>query len=149
MTELSAQDRRLATILTYAGILPPWLLLALAQVTDVGGLPLAALGYGAVIASFVAGIQWSTFLHTGGRTPVNLLLVSNAGALAAWAMVLVSVWSMPLGFAGLAAVLGALLYVDERCFAAGVLPAWFRPLRRHATIGLGLGMLAWAVLGSA
>lgn len=147
MTDLSSSHRRLATALTYAGILPPWLALGIEKITDLGWLPLAALSYGAVIASFVSGIQWSTFLHTGGRTPVNLLLVSNVGALAAWAMVLISIWSMPLGFAGLALVLGALLYVDERCFAAGVLPDWFRPLRRHATIGLGLGMLVWAVLG--
>lgn len=145
MNELSARDRRLATLLTYAGILPPWLLLALAQVTELGGLALAALGYGAVIASFVAGIQWSTFLHSGGQTPLNLLLVSNLGALAAWGCVMVSLWSMPIGFVGLALVLAALLVVDERSFAARVLPDWFRPLRRHATLGLGLGMLVWAI----
>jgi len=147
MDEMNPFHRRLAMWLTYAGILPPWLALAIAQVTDVPWLGFVALIYGAVIASFVCGMQWSTYLHSGSGTPVNLLITSNAGALIAWVLVVASLWSNPLAFAGLALLLLALLYIDRRSFAAGVLPSWFWPLRRNATIGLGAGLFAWALLG--
>ena len=147
MPDLSAAQRQLATALTYAGILPPWLALGLRQVASVYWLDLAALTYGVVIASFICGMHWATFMYRTAPAAGYLLATSNVGALLAWALVLVSIWSMPVGFVGVVGVLALLLAIDRQLLAAGAIDRWFWTLLRNATIGLGAGLLAWAVLG--
>jgi uncharacterized protein DUF3429 len=139
---------RFARYLAYAGILPPWLLLALHLTFAPAWAAFASLAYGAIIASFVCGMHWGIYLRPAAPVPVNLLLTSNAGALAAWAMVLVSVLSVPVAGVGLALVLALLLLVDRRLLTAGVLQPWFWPVRRNASIGLGLGLILWSLLAS-
>lgn len=137
---------RLARGLTYAGILPVWLALLLHLTVQLPSAGLAALLYGAVIASFVCGMHWGQFIEARQPVPVNLLITSNIGALAAWVLALLSLWSFPLAFIGLAVVLGALLLVDRRLLSARLIAPWFWTLRRNASLGLGAGLLVWSVL---
>ena len=55
---MSHDNQRLAGVLTLAGIAPIWGLLVLRLWLDSAPLGLIALGYGAVIASFVCGMHW-------------------------------------------------------------------------------------------
>lgn len=147
MKDLNPFQHRQAMRLTYAGILPPWIALGLEQVGSFYWLDLAVLTYGVVIASFICGMHWATFMHRTAPAGGYLLLTSNAGALLAWALVLASIWSMPFGFVGLVGVLALLLGIDRQLLAAGAIAPWFWTLRRNATIGLGAGLLAWALVG--
>jgi hypothetical protein len=146
MRDLNPFQQRQAQRLTYAGILPPWIALGVGQVISVAWLGHAALTYGAVIASFICGMHWATFTHGTAPADGRLLLTSNAGALAAWAMVLLAIWSMPLALVGLVGVLAALLFLDRQLLAEGTIAPWFFALRRNATIGLGASLLVWAAL---
>jgi hypothetical protein len=137
---------RIAALLTHAGILPPWLLLAVHVLMPLEGLHLAALTYGAIITSFVCGMDWGMFTRSDERMTVNLLVTSNVGALLAWAAVLLSAWWVPAAFIGLALILGALLALDWRLLKSGNTEPWFWAIRRNATIGLGASLLLWAVL---
>lgn len=139
-------QRRLARYLTYSGILPPWLALALHFGLGWQPAGFAALTYGAIIASFLCGMHWGLFLQLPKPVPINLLLTSNAGALAAWAMLLLSLWSAPLAFVGLAMVLAVLLFIDRRLLSLGVIKPWFWTIRRNASIGLGAGLIVWSLL---
>lgn len=143
---MTAADRLLATRLTYAGILPPWLGLALTPLLGVPQVGFGVLIYGAVIASFVCGMHWGVQMNVQGPLPVQLLLTSNIGALLAWVLVLASIWSMPLALVGLALVLASLLVIDRRLISAKVIEPWFWVLRRNASIGLGIGLLTWSVI---
>jgi len=147
MKNLNPFQHRQAMRLTYAGILPPWIALGLEQVGSLYWLDLAVLTYGAVIASFICGMHWATFMYKTAPDGSHLLLTSNAGALAAWALVPVSILSMPLALVLMVGVLALLLAIDRQLLAAGAIEPWFWTLRRNATIGLGAGLLAWAVLG--
>lgn len=147
MKNLNPFQHRQAMRLTYAGILPPWIALGLEQVASLYWLDLAVLTYGAVIASFICGMHWSTFMYKTAPAGSHLLLTSNAGALAAWALVPVSILSMPLALVLMVGLLALLLVIDRQLLAAGAIEPWFWTLRRNATIGLGAGLLAWAVLG--
>lgn len=141
---MTAADRLLATRLTYAGILPPWLGLGLAPYIGFPQAGFGAMTYSAVIASFVCGMHWGVHMHAQGRLPVQLLLTSNIGALLAWALVLASIWSMPLAFIGLTLVLAGLLVIDRRLLSANLIEPWFWMLRRNASFGLGAGLLIWS-----
>lgn len=138
---------RLARALTYGGILPPWLGLVLhLTVAAPAWAGFAVAAYGAVIASFVCGMHWGIALRPVATIPVNLLLTSNAGALAAWLLVLVALWSIPFACIGLVVVLGLLLLIDHRLLGAAVLQPWFWTVRRNASLGLGAGLLLWSIV---
>lgn len=137
---------RLAQTLTHAGILPPWLALAVHLTLAPPGAASAALGYAAIIASFVGGVHWGVFLRPAVPMPVNLLITSNVAALAAWGLLLISAWSFPAAALGLALVVALLLAVDRRLLAAGAIDPWFWTIRRNASIGLGAALVAWSVL---
>lgn len=139
-------QRRLAQYLTYCGILPPWLALGLHFGLGWQPASFAALTYGAVIASFLCGMHWGLFMQLHKPISINLLLTSNAGALAAWAMLLVSLWSPALAFVGLAMVLAVLLFIDRKLLSQGVIEPWFWTIRRNASIGLGAGLIVWSLL---
>ena len=136
----------LARILAYGGILPPWLALILHVSTGLPWAGFAALTYGAVIASFVCGMHWGMAMRPSQRMPINLLITSNVGALAAWAMLLGSMWSTNLAFLGLAIVLGVLLLVDRKLLSATTIEPWLWSVRCIASIGLGAGLVFWSLL---
>ena len=136
----------LARLLTCAGILPPWLALILHVSTGLPGTGFAALTYGAVIASFVCGMHWGLAMQPRQPMPINLLITSNVGALAAWAMLLASIWSIDLAFLGLAIVLGVLLLIDRKLLSATIIEPWFWSVRCIASTGLGAGLIFWSIL---
>ena len=140
-------QKRLARYLAYAGVLPPWLGLALHIAFPHAWAGFATAAYAAIIVSFVCGMHWGVYLSSPVRTPINLLLTSNAGALFAWAMALASFWSVPLACIGLAVALALLLVVDRRMMLLAVLEPWFWTLRSNASIGLGTGLLVWSIVG--
>ena len=98
-----------------------------------------------MIASFVCGVHWGLFMARYRVMPFNLLVTSNVGALAAWAMLLLGQVSLPTGFVGLALVLAGLLALDWRLVQRGGIAPWFWRLRWMATAGLGLGLLVWGI----
>lgn len=136
----------LARLLTYAGILPPWLALIVHLFTGLPWAGFAALTYGAVIASFVCGMHWGLAMQQRQPMPVNLLITSNVGALAAWAMLLATMRSTHLAFLGLAIVLGVLLLIDRKLLSAAVIEPWFWSVRCIASIGLGAALIFWSIL---
>ena len=139
-------QKRLVRYLAYAGALPPWLGLALHIAAPHAWAGFAAVAYAAIIVSFVCGMHWGVYLCSSVPIPINLLLTSNAGALFAWAMVLASIWSVPLACIGLAIALGLLLAVDRRLLLAAVLEPWFWTVRRNVSIGLGASLVMWSIL---
>ena len=143
---MTRSSQVIARWLSYAGVLPPWGALALSGLLPNGWAAFAALSYGAVIASFVCGMHWSAYMTARVPLPTNLLITSNIGALAAWALVLVSFWSINLAFMGLVAVLAGLLFIDRQLLGAGAIDAWFWSVRRNASLGLGAGLLVWGLL---
>lgn len=139
-------QKRLACYLAYAGVLPPWLGLALHVAAPHASAGFAIVAYAAIIVSFVCGMHWGVYLSAPVTAPINLLLTSNAGALFAWAMVPASFWSVPLACIGLAIALALLLIVDRRLMLATVLEPWFWRVRRNASIGLGAGLVVWSLV---
>lgn len=143
---MTPNNQRLASVLTLAGIAPIWLLLAARLWLGEPTLALMALGYGAVIASFVCGLHWGQFMGQSETVPVNLLVTSNVGALLAWALLgFGQVWFAGAAF-GLALLLAGLLLIDGLRRQRGLIEAWFWRLRWLASMGLGLGLMAWGIL---
>lgn len=143
---MTPSNIRLAQILTHAGILPPFLALAAHLTLAPAWAGAAALSYAAIIVSFVGGVHWGVFLRPSVPVPINLLVTSNAAALAAWALLLVSLWSVPAAALGLSLVLALLLAVDRRLLAAGAIEPWFWTVRRNASLGLGAALVLWSML---
>lgn len=143
-------DARLMRLLTYSGALP----FAALTLCVILGWPAgdaarqaivdALTGYGAVIASFMAGIFWGLRLSRDDLPlRVDLLFVSNALALAAWAGLLIPVPRLSLVL--LALVFVGLYAVDGRLAAAGIHPAWYGQLRARIT-AIVVGLLVVAAL---
>lgn len=137
----------LAALLTYAGTLPFIACAALAWLdasariaglapadTTLASITLAdiAVTYGAVIASFIAGTHWAARVYRPEVSALPTLVMSNVFALLAWLALLLPqrVWGLVL----LIACFAGLLAVDAGLRRGGVLPAWFWPLRRNATL---------------
>jgi hypothetical protein len=83
-----AQSSVLLRNLPYAGALPfvgcaMLQLFGLREVALLGDLKTVASAYGLTIVSFTAGVHWGQHLE-GRRANPNLLVASNAVALAAW-----------------------------------------------------------------
>ncbi|MDX6751716.1 DUF3429 domain-containing protein [Geminicoccaceae bacterium 1502E] len=85
--------------------------------------------YGAVILSFMGGVQWGLAMAAGSG-PARYV-ASVVPALAGWAAVHLSSDGGKLLLA--AAFLGLMLH-DQRTAAAGEAPAWYPRLRRPLTI---------------
>ena len=90
----------------------------------------ALLGYGAMILSFLGGIQWGLAIAprggTGEQPRTASLIVSVVPSLAGWAALLAA------GTAGLlilAVSVAAMLWVDLRATRRGAAPAWYPKLR--------------------
>lgn len=147
MVEAAPRFLSLAQVLVYSGSLPFLACALLAWAGPIAGAPdvdpvAVAIGYGAVIASFIAGIHWAVHLFAGARGGDNLLIASNIVALIAWAALLIGgAWGLAL----LIACFAALFALDHRLHRRGVWPAWFFRLRRNITaivIGALLATLA-------
>jgi hypothetical protein len=141
MFQIDARKTWLVKLLTYGGTLPLLLCMMAAfmplRVVD----PVrVALCYGAVIASFLCGIHWALYLLLGDRCGRNLLLYSNAIALAAWSALLITPQWVSLCLLGLCFL--TVLKLDKGLVACDVYPAWYGTLRRNATIIVMLTLFA-------
>lgn len=150
IVEASPRFLRLAQGLVYSGSLPFLACALLAWAGPIAGVPsvdpvAVAIGYGAVIASFIAGIHWAVHLFAGARGGDNLLVASNVVALVAWGALLIGgAWGLAL----LVACFAALFALDRRLHRRGVWPTWFFRLRRNITaivIGALLATLATTI----
>ena len=132
------KKERLAQLLTYAGTIP---FLASAvigwQSPDMWGLDYnqIILTYGAVIASFIAGIHWGVYLFREPR--INLFIHSNFVALLAWFAVLTA---LP-GSAGILMLCFLyLLFIDKQLSNVGFLEPWYIRMRIVATLIVTLAL---------
>ena len=109
----------LAQCLTYAGVLP-FLGAAIMPAVKSNFLGLnydsVILTYGAVIASFVAGIHWGIYLFKDA--PLNLFIHSNVVALLAWCAVMVA---HPANTVILLICFLYLIVIDRQLWKAGVI----------------------------
>lgn len=88
--------------------------------------------YGAVILSFLGGVQWGFALHAKeGEGGPGRLLWSVLPSLAAWGAVMLDPLSGPLVLAG--GLFLAWLY-EQRPLLRARLPAWYRATRHGLTL---------------
>lgn len=121
------RKQTLAKLLSYCGILP-FLAAALVPIIQAGFLGLdythIILTYGAVIASFIAGIHWGLYLFKD--SPVNLFVHSNIIALLAW-------FAVAASFSGSVAILIFcfiyLLVIDKKLLNANIIESWYMHMR--------------------
>jgi hypothetical protein len=137
-------EQKSACLLGYSGLIPFFVLACVAVVSDGEAAQQSAralLLYAAIILSFMGGVVWGRGL-AGMRDEglVASLVISVIPALVAWA-------GAVLGGSGGAALcclgLVGLLVHDLRTKA---LPAWFRRLRLHLTVGAVLATGSLIVL---
>lgn len=128
-----------AAVLGLAGVVP----FAAAAIASFGAGPLGAfatqalLAYGAVILSFLGGIQWGLAIDRGRPTYAHLGL-GVLPSLVGWAALLLgSYWGLLL----LAAAFLLVLLVDMRMTRAGIAPDWFPQLRLVLTQAVVLCLL--------
>jgi hypothetical protein len=144
MVEASPRFLRVAQGLVYAGSLPFLACALLSWMGPIVGMPevdpvAVAIGYGAVIASFIAGIHWAAHLFAGARSGDNLLIASNVVALIAWGALLIGgAWGLAL----LIVCFAALFALDRRLHSRGIWPLWFFRLRRNITAIVTTALLA-------
>jgi hypothetical protein len=141
MFQIDPGKTQIVKLLTYSGTLP-LLLCVTATLLPVSAVdPVRiALCYCAVIASFLCGIHWAVYLLLGDRCRRNLLLYSNAIALAAWLALLIVPPCLALCLLGLCFL--ALLKLDNGLVACAIYSAWYGTLRRNATIIVMLSLFA-------
>ena len=138
-----------ARLLGYAGLIPfalfavlPWALHPRTGSDQVGLPAFAALallgGYGAAILSFLGGIRWGIEVGRAEAPRSTVLALSVLPSLAAWLLQASLLWPGPVwAFSGLLAAFTAQGGWDVR---SPSLPAWFRRLRLHLTIGAILAL---------
>ncbi len=133
---------RAARLLGLSGLIPTLAMLAVMVALPEwrGAAAAAALGYGAIIASFVGGAWWGLAARAEVVAP-RLLVLSVLPSLSAWPAVL-----MPpaTGLLLLAVIFAALLPTDRRLVADGVAPGWWMALRRPLSWGMAALHLAGA-----
>ncbi len=121
----------------------PFITLAAFAAGDVAGardFHLFALNaYAALILSFLGGVQWGlTIAHGGADGMWGRLLVAVAPSLAGWCTLLTAPRA---GQLLLAAAFVAVLAVDLRAHACGLVPRWYRRLRWPLTVTVVLSLL--------
>ena len=156
MANRNARDRRAEmTELGLAGLAPFWLAaVALWTAPFITSMNFAltmhsmALVYGAVIASYLAGIG-AGGLIAGARPSNEPLLPGMVATLLAW-IAAWTIWPFDLHLGAawrhllILFVLIYLLFRDLRAVAAGALPSWYGSLRVRLTFWAGLAILAIA-----
>ena len=98
------------------------------------------LTYGAVIASFVAGIHWGIYLFKDA--PLNLFIHSNVVALLAWCAVMVA---HPANTVILLICFLYLIVIDRQLWKAGVIEKWYLRTRLIATTLVLFALLFYSV----
>jgi len=119
-----------AKLLTYLGIIP-FLPALSTHIMSVDTLVLynhAIQTYGAVIASFVAGIHWGLYLQQ--TIPFNLFIHSNIVAILAWFAVLIAV---PISSIILALCFIYMWVLDKRLAKLQLIQAWYMRMRSVAS----------------
>ncbi len=100
----------------------------------------ALLGYGAVILSFLGGVQWGVAIARQARG--GLLTLSIVPSLVAWVALLLpgrtAHWTM-------AAAIVALLLIDLALARRGLTPAWYPRLRVPLSTVVALSLMAAAL----
>lgn len=130
----------LAKFLTYAGTLPFILCMIASNTIFQNGLSFGTItlnldtiliAYGAVIASFIAGIHWGVYLFKSDEAPLNLFIHSNIVALLAWTS-----FMLPHGFACIVLIFcfAYLLKIDYGLSAKNIIEPWFYRIRIHASV---------------
>lgn len=121
-------------------LLPPILSLAVpAHAKDIG---LVALGYGALILSFLGGARWG--LEVARPAPrFGVITISMLPTLAGLAVLLIPGLARPVQLTAIAVLLALHLAWDVR--AAG-LPPWYPRLRALLSVGAVIGLVAMAVV---
>lgn len=128
-----------ASLLGYAGLLPPMVAIAVRVIDPAkGGMMLAlAVLYAALILSFLGGMWWGAAAARVSGAALTLWLavavVPTLVALAAGAVLFASVVSAAAIVA--AGLLGSLL-VDMALVRAGHVPPWWMKLRIPLSVGL-------------
>ncbi len=114
------------------------------QFPGFGGVEKIASSYGLLILAFMAGSHWGQYL-SGSKSGVNLLLTSNAVALAGWFAYLLL--SSRLFFAILAALFAALLMIDRKLKSEGFLDSEYMTTRSvvSAIVVMSLAIIALKV----
>lgn len=103
----------------------------------------ALTAYGAVILSFLGGIQWGSAMSARPPIPAARLVVSVLPSLAAWAALLIAprmaLWILAGLFVGV-------LFIDLRATKQGFAPAWFPKLRVPLTIVVVASLIIGALM---
>ena len=127
---MNTTRRNVATVLTYMGALPFWLLM-LAPETVLGvNTASIFLSYGAIISSFMAGTLWRT--ETRGRGDLLMIVTSNVFALIAFATLVLGL-SVTALFVQMV-LFGLLLMADYRTLAGRDDQRWYWKLRLRVTV---------------
>ena len=127
---MNTTRRNVATVLTYMGALPFWLLM-LAPETVLGvNTASIFLSYGAIISSFRAGTLWGT--ETRGRGDLLMIVTSNVFALIAFATLVLGL-SVTALFVQMV-LFGLLLMADYRTLAGRDDQRWYWKLRLRVTV---------------
>lgn len=136
---------RLCPFLAYAGAIP---FVACAVMMWMGQRDLAGIlyvedvliVYGLVIATFLNGVHWGTYLYQSERSPLNLFITSNVVTIAIWLVfmtttLVVTLISQMIAFA-------ILLLIDWWLLRAAVIPASYFRLRFIVTVIVVVSLLA-------
>lgn len=142
---MNKQQVKLASILTTLGALP-FVGAVAAQLAGISAYHTSyfSLTYGAVILSFLGGMHWGVFLSQAHVTRINLLVSSNLFALLAWLSLLMLV---PLTqYLIQITCFVALLLIDRKLAADGMIERWFYNLRKQVTLVVVLCLATLAAL---
>ena len=128
---------RTATVLGALGLIPFVGLAVGAAVSDASlqsDITTTLVAYGAVILSFLGGIQWGLAVRHGGDDAprADLLCLSVLPSLAGWAALLLTSSSIAAGL--LAGCFVAMLAIDVWLSICSAAPAWYPRLRVPLTI---------------
>lgn len=138
----------LANILTFSGAVP-FIVCALLTITSID-LPYidvtvsdVMIGYGAVIASFIAGIHWGLYLFKS--SPINLFVASNVITLIAWASLYFSAMLSALILVGCFVLL---LLIDKQLVKHQIIEDWFYSLRLRISAIVISALLVFSVFSA-
>ena len=101
-----------------------------------------AHSYGAIIAAFLAGIQWGFSLNQ--TTDKQYFIASNVLALLAWLSLFA--FASATGISTLMACFVLALIIDRHAFKAAAIPAWFWQLRKNVSAAVIVCLLATMLL---
>ncbi len=141
----AVQQAPLFAVLAGLGALP-FVAFAVLNLAGIDSVPLAgpvrqaAAIYGLVIASFMAGAHWGTYLYTADRAPANLFFSSNALAIFVWLCFMIGGPSATL--VGLLPVFAFLLAIDSGLYRRRLVSAAYFRTRCVVTGVVGVSLLA-------